>query len=104
MIKKAQVAIFVVIAVFLVAVFIIYYIVSSEKEDVVFEIDCQIDSDCIPIKDTGNPCCHPNSCAQKSEAPDCSDVFCTAVCQPGSLDCGQGSCKCINSKCAAVFE
>ena len=61
---------------------------------------CSADSDCVPAQ-----CCHPTGTVNKNYAPDCSGVFCTAVCEPGTLDCGQGEIKCLSGKCAAVrFE
>lgn len=58
---------------------------------------CTIDSDCVPEE-----CCHPKNCVHKSNLPDCSGIVCTAVCEPGTLDCGQGECKCQENKCGAV--
>ena len=56
---------------------------------------CQNDSDCI-----GATCCHPDSCINKAYRGVCN-VFCTQVCQ-GPLDCGAGSCGCVNHKCAVI--
>lgn len=104
--RGGQVAIFVVIAIFLVAVLIFYYLVVAENDDLGFEIECSTDSDCFAIKEIGNPCCHPDTCVSKSEAPDCSDAICTQGCS-GLLDCpdlpGHGSCGCVNSKCEPVI-
>jgi hypothetical protein len=55
--------------------------------------DCEEDLDCIPAT-----CCHPDSCIIKQKAPNCDDSICTMVCS-GPLDCGAGSCRCINNKC-----
>jgi len=55
---------------------------------------CTQDSDCVP-----SSCCHASSCVAKSSTPDCADKFCTQVCQPGTLDCGQASCGCVNNQC-----
>lgn len=49
-------------------------------------------------------CCHASSCVDGSQAPDCSDTFCTQECVPGTLDCEQGSCQEVNGKCEAVFK
>jgi len=57
---------------------------------------CSIDSDCV-----ASTCCHPGSCVNKNSAPDCSGVACTMSCEPGTLDCGQASCNCVNKKCVA---
>src|SRR3989338_2128695 len=71
-------------------------IVNDNFADVEY---CTSDSDCIP-----SSCCHPKSCVVKSSAPTCSRIFCTQECAPGSLDCGQGSCGCVNNKCLAVLN
>ena len=61
--------------------------------------ECFYNSDCVPAD-----CCHASSCASVSEAPECSDIFCTMECSPGTLDCGQGECRCVDGKCGAVFD
>jgi hypothetical protein len=48
---------------------------------------CKTDDDCVP-----SSCCHPTTCG--TVAPDCSTTSCLRMCQPGSLDCGQGRCAC----------
>ena len=63
------------------------------------ENSCFSDNDC--VKDS---CCHANGCVAIGKAPKCSGVFCTQVCEPGTLDCGQGSCKCVNNKCEAALN
>lgn len=62
-------------------------------------IFCQSDSDCVPKE-----ACHPKMCVNKEFAENRDGKICSAVCEPGSLDCGQGSCYCINNKCNAVFK
>jgi len=62
-------------------------------------LTCRTDSDCVPAS-----CCHPNSCTNKANAPECFQTMCSQNCAPNSLDCGQGSCQCINNKCGAVFN
>ena len=59
---------------------------------------CSSDSDCVPAQ-----CCHPTGCVLKDAAPDCKGIMCTAECKPGTLDCGQGSCKCVDKKCEVVM-
>ncbi len=54
---------------------------------------CDTGSDCVPAQ-----CCHPSACINKDYAPDCSAVSCTASCE-GPLDCGAGSCGCVNGVC-----
>ena len=61
--------------------------------------ECSEDSDCIKAT-----CCHADSCIPTDQAPDCSGTMCTMNCEPGTLDCGQGNCKCTNDKCEAVFN
>ena len=61
--------------------------------------ECVKDSDCVPAS-----CCHASSCVAINMKPDCSDVFCTQSCEPETLDCGQGSCKCLKNKCSAVLK
>lgn len=62
--------------------------------------ECNIDSDCIP-----DSCCHASACVSKNQyALRCDNTLCTMECAPNTLDCGQGSCKCINSKCLVEFD
>ena len=63
------------------------------------ELICEIDDDCVK-----SSCCHSDSCINKDYAPDCFRVMCTLDCKPNTLDCGQGSCVCENSKCTAKIE
>ena len=58
--------------------------------------NCEIDSDCIPLE-----CCHPTSCINKNLRNDCSGIGCTADCE-GPLDCGAGTCGCVNNKCTVI--
>ncbi len=60
--------------------------------------ECAADSDCRPAT-----CCHPNTCVPVGQEPNCNDAVCTDVCQPGTMDCGQGKCECVNSRCLAVI-
>ena len=60
---------------------------------------CVTDADCVVAT-----CCHPFACVSITEKPDCNDIFCTQECAPGTLDCNQGYCACINGKCKAVFN
>ena len=57
---------------------------------------CSVDSDCVPAQ-----CCHPTGAVNQANAPDCSGVLCTAVCE-GPLDCGAGEIKCMSNKCTIV--
>ncbi|MEK6893486.1 MAG: hypothetical protein AABX07_04750 [Nanoarchaeota archaeon] len=68
---------------------------NSQEE----ESSCISNSDCVPAS-----CCHPSKCTSLDKAPNCKGAFCTMECSPETLDCGQGSCACINDKCEAVFK
>ena len=60
---------------------------------------CYSDSDCVP-KD----CCHATQCIPKSDAPNCSEIMCTAECVENTLDCGQGFCACEKGICKAKLK
>jgi hypothetical protein len=60
---------------------------------------CASNSDCVPAS-----CCHPNSCVVKEQAPQCKGMVCSEVCEPGTLDCMQGSCVCENNQCEAKLK
>jgi len=60
---------------------------------------CVEDADCVPAD-----CCHSVDAVNKENAPDCSSVLCSAVCEPGTLDCGQGEAKCVSGRCKAVIR
>ena len=60
---------------------------------------CISDSDCVPAQ-----VCHPTSCVNKEFEPNKTGISCTQVCEPGTLNCGQGSCLCKNNKCEAVLR
>lgn len=60
--------------------------------------ECMKNEDCVPAS-----CCHASECVPLIKAPDCKDTFCTTECVPGTLDCGQGRCVCIEGKCTAEF-
>jgi len=67
--------------------------------NIMIDGECAGDSECVPAT-----CCHPKECVPKSQAPDCSDIFCSQECVPGTMDCGQGSCKCVEGKCNAMIN
>lgn len=67
--------------------------------DVPNELYCESDDDCVEEQD-----CHATSCINKEFRDEGEPVFCTTECAPDTLDCGQGSCKCISNKCGAVFN
>ena len=69
---------------------------AGENDDLVVGEDaCTTDADCVPAG-----CCHAAACVAQANAPDCTDVMCTADCQYGTLDCG-GACLCHEGRCAA---
>ncbi len=72
--------------------------VKSEVGGSMQKNSCTQDSDC--VKST---CCHASSCTNAKSAPDCSDVYCTQECRPGTFDCGGGYCACDKGMCAQVF-
>ncbi len=76
-------------AILILAVIVAFY--KSESKDF-----CQTDLDCVPEQ-----CCHPYSCVDIKYKPDCSGIMCTQVCE-GPIDCGAGSCKCVNNRCHVV--
>jgi len=56
---------------------------------------CITDDDCVPAQ-----CCHPTSCTNKANKGVCN-LLCTMSCG-GPIDCGAGSCGCVNGKCSVV--
>ena len=56
---------------------------------------CTSDTDCVPAQ-----CCHPTSCVNSASIHVCN-LLCTASCE-GPLDCGAGSCGCVNGRCSVV--
>jgi hypothetical protein len=56
---------------------------------------CTRDADCVPEQ-----CCHPTSCINGGYKQVCT-VLCTNVCL-GPIDCGAGSCGCVNGECSTV--
>ena len=58
---------------------------------------CMTDDDCVPAQ-----CCHPTSCSNKANKGVCN-LLCTMSCE-GPIDCGAGSCGCVNGKCSVVVS
>lgn len=56
--------------------------------------ECKTDLDCVP-----STCCHATTCVPLALRPNCSNILCSQVCKPNSLDCGQEICVCKNNKC-----
>lgn len=75
--------------------FLIYSIAKNNKTDTDVLAECSADNDCIP-----NSCCHATGCMPKENISVCN-VFCTQVCS-GPLDCGAGSCGCVEGKCLVI--
>jgi hypothetical protein len=57
--------------------------------------ECTTDEDCVPAE-----CCHPTRCINRANKGVCN-LLCTMSCE-GPLDCGAGSCGCVNGKCNVV--
>ena len=93
---NVKIALIVILAALLMAV-VTFYNYKPYIEDSIPE--CGNDIECVPEQ-----CCHPISCVPKAQEPDCTDVFCTEVCEPGTMDCGQGYCECKKGVCTAVIE
>ena len=74
------------------------FVVYGCSEEVLIG-ECVSNSDCAPSN-----CCHSDACGPIGDSPSCEDVFCSQECKPGTLDCGQGSCQCLNSKCEVVLN
>jgi hypothetical protein len=62
------------------------------------ELFCESDADCVPEQP-----CHPTSCINVESQVRQELSYCTEECQPATLDCGQGSCQCVNNQCKAVM-
>jgi hypothetical protein len=67
------------------------------KETPAPQDECTSDSDCVPEQ-----CCHPTTCIPAEQKGVCN-LACTAVCLPGTIDCG-GFCACDNGKCTAQLN
>jgi hypothetical protein len=57
--------------------------------------ECSGDADCVPAE-----CCHPSSCIPGPRKTPCT-LLCTMSCE-GPLDCGAGSCGCVNRTCRII--
>ena len=60
---------------------------------------CLSDEDCVPAQ-----CCHPTDCVNKAYRPNCKGIICTMECRPGTMDCGQGYCACVENECKAIIK
>jgi putative hemolysin len=61
------------------------------------DVKCASDEECVPAQ-----CCHPTSCINKDSKGVCN-MMCTTVCEPGSMDCGQGRCVCKDGRCGVEW-
>jgi len=61
-------------------------------------LSCTSDTDCVPAQ-----CRHPASCMNRAAAAalSCEAKLCTMSCE-GPIDCGAGSCGCVNGTCSVV--
>ena len=87
----------IIIGVVLLIVFVSSCALVSNEERVPVEKQCMQDSDCV-----ANQCCHAKDGVNKAYAPDCKSVMCSMSCEPDTLDCGQGSVKCVETQCRVV--
>ena len=62
-----------------------------------YTAECASDGDCV-----ADSCCHATACVSRDKLPDCSGTKCTQACIPGTLDCGQASCSCMEGKCSVL--
>jgi len=63
------------------------------------EKECSVDKDCVPAT-----CCHASEAVNKENALKCGGMLCSAECEPGTIDCGQGEVKCVSGKCEVVLK
>jgi hypothetical protein len=67
-------------------------------QDIPSEKFCEVDTDCV-----ADSCCHADGAVNKENAPECIGVLCSLSCEPNTLDCGQGSVRCVENECVAVI-
>ncbi|MCU0653308.1 MAG: hypothetical protein MUD10_03560 [Candidatus Pacebacteria bacterium] len=70
-------------------------LVDCRAGQVAEQASCKTSDDCVAAT-----CCHPNACINANYKTVCNEL-CTQVCS-GPLDCGTGSCQCIDSQCKIV--
>jgi hypothetical protein len=61
----------------------------------VYLTECTRAEDCVPAE-----CCHPSRCIPNTKKEPCN-LMCTASCE-GPIDCGAGSCGCVNGTCSVL--
>ena len=77
---------------------LIFVMLAYKPVDVTDPLFCMDDSDCVPAQ-----ACHPTSCMNSAFVEE-SDAFCTLDCAPDTLDCGQGSCVCVDNQCEVAWS
>lgn len=82
----------------LVALLLSFFLLSCTP-DIRPDQQCQTAADCVP-----DACCHAHDVVNTQYAPDCSGVFCTMNCEPGTLDCGQAKIDCLAGACTVIPE
>ena len=94
--KRGLIGVIVIVGVLLVVGFF-WFVGEWNSEEVEEEIKCVSNEECVP-----EPGCHPTECVlDEGLFEDSNITFCTAVCS-GPLDCGAGSCGCVNNKCKVI--
>ena len=83
----------------LIGVLVIFSLFLVSCSPVPVEKQCTSDTDCVAAQ-----CCHSTDTVNKNYAPDCQGVICTQECQPETLDCGQGTIKCLAKGCTVVLN
>jgi len=92
--KKGVFVMLIIVGVLLVVGFF-WFMGNLDEEDGAV---CFVDEDCVPISG-----CHPAGCVMKENLSESVDtMICTAVCS-GPLDCGAGSCGCVNNRCEVIL-
>ncbi len=102
--KMKRIKLLLIGVVVLIFILLVHFIILSDENNVSEKIDlsnkvCSQDNDCVKAS-----CCHATDVVNRDNAPDCSGVMCTQVCEPGTLDCGQGQKKCLEGICTAILE
>jgi len=49
-------------------------------------------------------CCHADNCVLESEAQNCTNIFCSAECQNGTMDCEAGYCAFVDGNCEVIWN
>ncbi len=78
---------------------VLFLVSCTNTSSVPAEQQCSSANDCVP-----DACCHATGAVAKEQAPDCSTIYCTMECAPGTLDCGQGKIECQDGTCVAVIS